>query len=71
MSLRGGAMVTKLKDVDVVVGRARLDRRDPVKELAEAGLKVVALERGSMRRPRRIIRSRTSATSCATSCATT
>ena len=42
-------MVTKLKEVDVVVVGLGWTGGILSKELAEAGLKVVALERGSMR----------------------
>ncbi len=47
--LRGGDMVTKLKEVDVVVVGLGWTGGILSKELAEAGLKVVALERGDMR----------------------
>ena len=60
-------MATKLKEVDVVIVGLGWTGGILAKELAEAGLKVVALERGAMRTtPPRTIRCRASATSCAT-----
>ena len=59
-------MVTKLKEVDAVVVGLGWTGGILSKELAEAGLKVVALERGPGGPPTRITRCRTSATSCAT-----
>src|ERR1700734_3206448 len=47
--LRGTKMVTKLKEVDVVIVGLGWTGGILAKELTEAGLKVVALERGSMR----------------------
>src|SRR5471030_2934317 len=44
-------MVTKLKEVDVVIGGLGWTGGILAKELAEAGLKVVALGRGAMRNP--------------------
>ena len=64
-------MATKLKEVDVVIVGLGWTGGILAKELAEAGLKVVALERGAPRSSETIIRCPTSATSCATSCATT
>ena len=63
-------MATKLKEVDAVIVGLGWTGGILAKELAEAGLKVVALERGAMRNRRRTTRCRTSATSCATSYAT-
>ena len=64
-------MVTKLKEVDVVIVGLGWTGGILSKELAEAGLKVVALERGAHAHDRKgLSRSPTSATSCATSCAT-
>ena len=59
-------MVTKLKEVDAVVVGLGWTGGILSKELAEAGLKVVALERGAMRTTDKDTRCRTSATSCAT-----
>ena len=64
-------MATKLKEVDVVVVGLGWTGGILGKELAEAGLKVVALERGAMRTSDKDYSVRTSATSCATWCATT
>ena len=65
-------MTTKLKEVDVVIVGLGWTGGILAKELAEAGLKVVALERGAhAHHRRRTIRCPTSATNCATSCATT
>ena len=65
-------MATKLKEVDVVIVGLGWTGGILAKELAEAGLKVVALERGAHALDRaRTMRSPTSATSCATWCATT
>jgi choline dehydrogenase-like flavoprotein len=66
-------MTTKLKEVDVVIVGLGWTGGILAKELTEAGLKVVALERGAARRvrARTIIRCPISATSCAMSCATT
>ena len=65
-------MVTKLKEVDAVIVGIGWTGGILAKELAEAGLKVVALERGAHADDRQgLSRCRTSATSCATSCATT
>src|SRR5258708_6219550 len=48
---RGRGMVTKLKEVDVVIVGLGWTGGILSKELAEAGLKVVALERGAARTP--------------------
>ena len=64
-------MTTKLKEVDVVIVGLGWTGGILAKELAEAGLKVVALERGAIAPARTIIRCPISATSCAMSCATT
>ena len=65
-------MATKLKEVDAVIVGLGWTGGILAKELAEAGLKVVALERGAMRSHRQgLSRCPTSATSCATWCATT
>ena len=58
-------MVTKLKEVDAVVIGLGWTGGILSKELAQAGLKVVALERGATAKRPRIIRSPASATSCA------
>src|SRR6202035_4160269 len=49
--LKEDAMVTKLKEVDVVIVGLGWTGGILSKELAEHGLKVVALERGAMRTP--------------------
>src|SRR5215469_318052 len=49
--LRGGKMATKLKEVDAVIVGLGWTGGILAKELTEAGLKVVALERGAMRSP--------------------
>ena len=60
-------MATKLKEVDVVIVGLGWTGGILAKELAEAGLKVVALERGAMRTTDNDYRgAATSATSCAT-----
>ena len=65
--LREGDMATKLKEVDVVIVGLGWTGGILAKELTEAGLKVVALERGAhAHAPTRTSRCRTSATSCAT-----
>ena len=64
-------MVTKLKEVDVVIVGLGWTGGILAKELVEAGLKVVALERGAMRTTDKDFACPTSATSCATSCVTT
>ena len=65
-------MATKLKEVDVVIVGLGWTGGILAKELTEAGLKVVALERGAHALDRQGLRgAATSATSCATSCATT
>ena len=65
-------MATKLKEVDVVIVGLGWTGGILAKELTEAGLKVVALERGAMRTTeQRLFACPTSATSCATWCATT
>ena len=70
--LREGDMATKLKEVDVVIVGLGWTGGILAKELAEAGLKVVALERGAHAHDRQGLRgAAASATSCATWCATT
>jgi choline dehydrogenase-like flavoprotein len=62
-------MATKLKEVDVVIVGLGWTGGILGKELAAAGLKVVALERGELRAPPpTTTRCPTSATSCATWC---
>jgi choline dehydrogenase-like flavoprotein len=65
-------MATKLKEVDVVIVGLGWTGGILAKELTEAGLKVVALERGSVRNEpaRTTIRCPISATNCVMSCAT-
>ena len=65
-------MATKLKEVDVVIVGLGWTGGILAKELTEAGLKVVALERGGMRtHAKTITRCPISVTSCAMSCVTT
>src|SRR5262249_20833240 len=64
-------MATKLKEVDAVIVGLGWTGGILAKELTEAGLKVVALERGAMRSLRRILRCQSCATSCASWYATT
>ena len=63
-------MATKLKEVDVAIVGLGWTGGILAKELADAGLKVVALERGEMRTTGNDSRCPTSATSCATWCVT-
>jgi gluconate 2-dehydrogenase alpha chain len=51
-------MAKILKEVDVVLVGLGWTGGILAKELTEAGLKVVALERGGMRQPRKIFRCR-------------
>ena len=65
-------MTTKLKEVDVVIVGLGWTGGILAKELTEAGLKVVALERGAhAHAAKTITRCPISATSCVMSCATT
>jgi gluconate 2-dehydrogenase alpha chain len=60
-------MATRLKEVDAVIVGLGWTGGILAKELTEAGLKVVALERGAMRTSEKdYAPSRTSETSCAT-----
>ena len=64
-------MVTKLKEVDAVIVGLGWTGGILAKELAEAGLKVVALERGAPGQRTKTIHCQISATNYVTSCATT
>ena len=61
-------MATKLKEVDVAIVGLGWTGGILAKELADAGLKVVALERGEMRTSGADYSLPTSVTSCATWC---